>query len=71
MRSEGDAIDASLDETFRIGKEANIPVEIWHLKVAGKTNWHKMPEVVAKINAARREGRRCDRRHLRVSRVVQ
>jgi len=56
MRSEGDAIDASLDETFRIGKEAHIPVEIWHLKVAGKTNWHKMPEVVAKINAARAQG---------------
>jgi len=56
MRSEGDAIDASLDETFRIGKEARIPVEIWHLKVAGKTNWHKMPEVVAKINAARAQG---------------
>jgi len=56
MRSEGDAIDASLNETFRIGKEARIPVEIWHLKVAGKTNWHKMPEVVAKINAARAQG---------------
>jgi N-acyl-D-amino-acid deacylase len=56
MRSEGDAINASLDETFRIGKEAQIPVEIWHLKVAGKTNWHKMPEVVAKINAARSQG---------------
>ncbi len=56
MRSEGDAINASLDETFRIGKEAHIPVEIWHLKVAGKTNWHKMPEVVAKINAARAQG---------------
>ncbi len=56
MRSEGDAINASLDETFRIGKEAHIPVEIWHLKVAGKTNWHKMPEVVARINAARAQG---------------
>jgi len=56
MRSEGDAINASLDETVRIGQEAHIPVEIWHLKVAGKTNWHKMPEVVAKINAARAQG---------------
>ena len=56
MRSEGDAIDASLDETFRIGKEAHIPVEIWHLKVAGKTNWHKMPAIVAKINEARAQG---------------
>ena len=56
MRSEGDAIDASIDETLRIGKEAHIPVEIWHLKVAGKSNWHKMPEVVARINAARAQG---------------
>jgi len=56
MRSEGDAIDASIDETLRIGKEAHIPVEIWHLKVAGKSNWHKMPEVVARINTARAQG---------------
>jgi len=56
MRSEGDAIDASLDETFRIAKEAHIPVEIWHLKVAGKTNWHKMPAIITKINAARAQG---------------
>jgi len=56
MRSEGDAIDASLDETFRIGKEAHLPVEIWHLKVAGKANWHKMPAIVTKINAARAQG---------------
>ena len=56
MRSEGDAIMESLDETFRIGREAHIPVEIWHLKVAGKTNWGQMPAVVAKINAARGTG---------------
>jgi N-acyl-D-aspartate/D-glutamate deacylase len=56
MRSEGDAIDASIDETVRIGREAHIPVEIWHLKVAGKTNWHRMPEILAKINEARAQG---------------
>ena len=28
---------AALEETFRIGREAHIPVEIWHLKVAGKS----------------------------------
>ena len=36
MRSEGAEIDAALDEAIRIGREAQIPVEIWHLKVAGK-----------------------------------
>jgi len=56
MRSEGDAIDAALDETFRIGREAHIPVEIWHLKVAGVANWGRMPEVVARIDAARASG---------------
>jgi dihydroorotase/N-acyl-D-amino-acid deacylase len=39
-----------------IGREASIPVEIWHLKTAGKNNWGRMPEVVAKINAARESG---------------
>jgi dihydroorotase/N-acyl-D-amino-acid deacylase len=56
MRSEGDSIMESIDETLRIGREAHIPVEIWHLKVAGKANWGKMPAVVAKINAARAAG---------------
>ena len=56
MRSEGDAIDAALDETFRIGREAHIPVEIWHLKVAGVANFGRMPEVVARIDAARASG---------------
>ena len=56
MRSEGDAIFESIDETVRIGREAHIPVEIWHFKVAGKANWGKMPEVIAKVNAARVQG---------------
>jgi N-acyl-D-amino-acid deacylase len=56
MRSEGDGIMSALDETFRIGREAGIPVEIWHLKIAGKRNWGRMPEVVAKIDAARAAG---------------
>ena len=56
MRSEGDGVAASVDETVRIGREAHVPVEIWHLKVAGKSNFHRMPEIIAKINAARAEG---------------
>ena len=56
MRSEGDAVMTAIDETLRIGKEAQIPVEIWHLKVAGKVNWGRMPEVVAKLTAARAQG---------------
>jgi N-acyl-D-amino-acid deacylase len=56
MRSEGDAIMRALDETLQIGREAHIPVEIWHLKVAGKANWGRMGEVLAKLNAARAAG---------------
>ncbi len=56
MRSEGDGIDDALDEAFRIGREANIPVEIWHLKAAGKQNWSRMPEIVSRIEAARASG---------------
>ena len=56
LRAEGDAIDAALDEAFRIGREAHIPVEIWHLKAAGKANWGRMPEIVKRIEAARSSG---------------
>ena len=56
MRSEGDAIIAALDEAIRIGREAAIPVEIWHLKAAGKSNWGRMPEIVAHIEKARQSG---------------
>jgi N-acyl-D-aspartate/D-glutamate deacylase len=56
MRSESDSVLDSIDEALRIGREAHVPVEIWHLKVAGKSNWGRMPEVVAKINAARNAG---------------
>jgi dihydroorotase/N-acyl-D-amino-acid deacylase len=56
MRNEGDGIDVALDEAFRIGREAKIPVEIWHLKAAGKPNWNRMPEIVARIEAARASG---------------
>ncbi len=56
MRNESDAILPAIDEALRIGREAHIPVEIWHIKVAGKGNWGRMPEVVAKINGARAQG---------------
>jgi N-acyl-D-amino-acid deacylase len=56
LRSEGDGIMSALDEAFRIGHEAGIPVEIWHLKTAGKRNWGRMPQVIAKIDAARASG---------------
>ena len=56
MRSEGDAVLESIDEAIRIGKEGHLPVEIWHLKAAGKANWGRMPQIVARIDAARAAG---------------
>jgi len=56
MRDESDSVLEAIDEALRIGREAHVPVEIWHVKVAGKNNWGRMPEVVAKITAARAAG---------------
>jgi len=56
QRNEDDTIDQSLDEVFRIAREAKIPAEIYHLKTAGKENWGEMPAVLKRIEAARAEG---------------
>ena len=56
IRNEGNGIDAALDEAFRIGREADIPVEIWHLKTAGQPNWGRMPRVLARIDSVRSAG---------------
>ena len=56
MRSEGRSEMEAIDEALRIGREAHIPVEIFHLKVAGKSRWGSMPNVVLKLQAARGSG---------------
>ncbi|MEP6509773.1 MAG: D-aminoacylase, partial [Gemmatimonadales bacterium] len=56
MRSEGAKIFNAIDEAVRIGREAKVPVEIWHLKAAGKPQWGLMPKIVAKIDSARASG---------------
>jgi dihydroorotase/N-acyl-D-amino-acid deacylase len=56
MRDEGNAEMAALEETFRIGREARIPIEIFHLKTSGKRNWGSMPLVVGQIEKARAQG---------------
>jgi N-acyl-D-amino-acid deacylase len=56
IRSEGDDIASALEEAFRIGREAKIPVNIWHLKTGGRANWGRMPEVIGRIQAARDSG---------------
>ena len=56
MRDEGNKVLDAIDEAGEIGREAHIPVEIWHLKAAGKNNWGRMPEIVAKIDGLRASG---------------
>ena len=56
MRSEGASEMAALDEAIRIGREAGLPVEIFHLKVSGKSRWGSMAKVVEKIQTARDSG---------------
>ncbi len=56
MRSEGNRLEEAVDEALRIGKEAGIPVEIYHLKAAGEANWDKLDAVISKVETARAEG---------------
>lgn len=56
MRSEGNNIFAAVDETIRIAREAGLPAEIYHLKMAGKDNWWKLDSVIAKIDRANKAG---------------
>ncbi len=56
LRSEADKFMEGLDEAIEIGRKAGVPVEVYHLKAAGRRNWHKMPLAIARVNAARSEG---------------
>lgn len=56
MRSESDKILEALNETFRISKEANLPAEIYHLKINHQRNWNKIDTVLFKIDSARKAG---------------
>jgi len=56
MRSEGNRLLESLDETLDIAREAGIRAEIYHLKMSGQSNWDKIESVIAKIEQARDQG---------------
>jgi N-acyl-D-amino-acid deacylase len=58
MRSEGNRLLEALDELITVAREAGISAEIYHLKAAGKANWPRMDEAIARIEAARRDGLR-------------
>ena len=56
MRNEGDQVLEAVAEAIEIGRDANAPVHIFHLKAAGKQNWDKMPGVIREIQEARKNG---------------
>ena len=58
MRSEGNRLHEAVEELIRISREGGLPAEIYHLKAAGKGNWPKMDSVIARVEAARRDGLR-------------
>ena len=57
MRNEGDRLLEAIDEALLIGERAGTPVHIFHLKAAGRDNWPKMAQALARIEAARASGR--------------
>jgi len=58
MRDEGNRLIEAIDELARIGREGGVPAEIWHLKAAGKANWHKLDAVIEKVESLRAAGER-------------
>ncbi len=56
LRNEGVGMDDALDEALAIARAADIPVEIWHLKRAGRESWGDMNRVLARIDSARQSG---------------
>jgi len=56
IRSEGNALLEALDEFITITRQANVTAELYHMKVAGKSNWHKYDAMIEKIEKARAEG---------------
>ena len=58
MRSEGDRLLESVDELIEISRRSGAPAEIYHLKQAGRTNWGKLDQVIARVESARAQGLR-------------
>ena len=56
LRNEGAKLIEAIEEALRIGKEADLPVQISHFKSAGKANWGKVAPAIEVIEEARRSG---------------
>lgn len=56
LRSEGDSFLESIAQTVQLSRDANCPVELYHFKASGERNWHKIPQAIAAVDAARADG---------------
>lgn len=56
LRSEGETFYEALEEFFTIVRESGVRGEIYHLKASGQRNWHKMDEVIRRVEAAQAAG---------------
>jgi N-acyl-D-amino-acid deacylase len=56
IRSEGNRFEEAVEELIEIARRAGIGAEIYHLKAAGQSNWHKLDKVIARIEQARADG---------------
>jgi len=55
IRSEGNGLIPALTELLEIGRRADLPVELHHVKIAGRDNWPKIDQVLEMLESARRE----------------
>lgn len=56
IRSEDISMDAAIEEIITIGREAKIPVQVSHIKIAMRSKWGTASQLLARLNAARAEG---------------
>ena len=56
MRSEGSRLLEALDELFTIARKAGIRAEIYHLKASRRDNWHKLDELIRRVEQAQKDG---------------
>jgi N-acyl-D-amino-acid deacylase len=56
IRGEGGTLLPAVAEAIRIGREGRLPVQVSHLKAAGRANWGKVKDALALVDEARAEG---------------
>lgn len=56
IRGEGSNLLSAVTEAIQVGREGELPVQVSHLKAAGRLHWGKVGEAIALIEAARADG---------------